>query len=148
LVIIIFCLSVFSACFFGAGSYANAEYYTFEVSENELINNIDEFKKTNKEYTQVEFKDNLRDGFYAVYFFLPDKNTVLMCTINMYENNNEIPSAMGLSSAYFYTDKFHPWKDINTKGISKEENKKIKKIFETEILDKLGIKWKHKKWYN
>jgi hypothetical protein len=23
----------------------------------------------------------------------------------------------------------------------------IKKKFETEILDKLGIKWRHKKWY-
>jgi len=42
---------------------------------------------------------------------------------------------------------FAEWKDVNTKDLSRKENKAIKKKFETEILDNLGVKWRHKRWY-
>jgi len=39
-------------------------------------------------------------------------------------------------------------KTINKRGeITRKENRMIKKKFEKEILDRLGVKWKRKRWW-
>ncbi|MGI6291580.1 MAG: hypothetical protein ACOXZH_04050 [Bacteroidales bacterium] len=44
---------------------------------------------------------------------------------------------------------FRGWRGINNyKEITRKENRMIKKKFEKEILDRLGVKWKRKRWWN
>ena len=43
---------------------------------------------------------------------------------------------------------FRGWRGINDyKEIARKENRMIKKKFEKEILDRLGVKWKRKRWW-
>jgi len=138
---------LFSRCNFGAGSYANAQYYRFDLDRSELIDKINKFKDENPEYRlkRTDDKGNSLDGFdkphnfYTNYFYIKKYNMTIHTIISTGRYSEPRPSKIGLH-AITYSDNFSSWKRINTKDLSREENKEIKKIFETEILDKLG-KW-------
>ena len=153
---LILLLVIFSSCnLIISGSYPYSENYTFNISREELISKIKEFKEKNIEYRVMTTFENgergeLPDGlntqdtldiFYAIYFYKTDLNMTLLSVINM---TKEIPTRPATIQLVGMTKSknFGSWKTINTKDLSKEENAQIKALFETRILDKLGA-WKH-----
>ena len=134
-----------SCSFFSAGSYPYAEYYEFDVSRTELINTTKKFKEDHQGYKVMttfedgnrgELPDSLRNGFYRFYFNLGSDSTIF-CIINMTDFTKERPVRIGLVRLSTSRN-FASWKTVNTNEFSRQENKKIKRIFETEILDSLG----------
>lgn len=134
--------------------YPNTEWYQFNVSTSELIESINKFKDDNPQY-KLNSKKKIGDSsdklgnfgsFGSFYFYLPSRKSTVHCIIRMGGDTENTTSEIGLN-AISEGINFANWKDINTKKLSKEENNDIIKIFESEILDKLG-KWKHKRWYN
>jgi hypothetical protein len=133
---------------FSCGSYYYSEGYKFDISREELINRIKKFKETNPEYRLfttneeqelMEYPEILdtTDIFYSSYFYLKNKDLTLHCVINMSKEVKDTPAIIrftGISHGV----RFSSWKRVNSKDLTKEENKEIKRIFETEILDKLG----------
>lgn len=60
------------------------------------------------------------------------------CVINVSKEAEDKSAKIGLDGVTTSAN-FASWKTINTKELSKEENAKLKKIFEIVILDKLGV---------
>ena len=134
-----------NACdLFMVGSYPYAEYYEFEIPMEELIQKINIFKEENPNYklftynkdNREEVLDKYTEHFYHLYFYFEDINQTIHCVIIGKGNISQI-GLDAMSEGVIFVG----WKNINTKDLSKEENKAIKKKFEVEILDKLG-KWK------
>lgn len=129
-----------------AGSNTLAEYYECTTSPDYLIKSIEEFKKHYPSYKLNAISDRTDDRniFHYVYFTLPNEKAKIVCVII----KGGHPTLFGLS-AISYEENVSGWKQLNTKDLSKNENERIKKIFENEILDRLNISWKkQKKWYN
>jgi len=151
LYVIYMCVLFYTASVFTA-KYTNVEWYKFDISASELIECTNKFKDDNPEYKlnskmkKGDRSDKLDDfgNFYHFYFYLPSLKSTIHCIINMREAGSS--SKIGLDAVSPGTD-FAGWKSINTDNLTKEDNKELKKKFQTEILDKLG-KWKHKHWYN
>jgi len=129
-----------------SGSYPYAEYYEFEMSKEELIQKVNIFKEKNPTYklftynkeNREEVLDKYTENFYHLYFYFGDINQTIHCVIIGKDSMCEI-GLTGVSEGVIFAD----WKIINSKDLSKRENKKIKKKFEIEILDKLD-KWKRR----
>lgn len=148
---ILYCLIFLSSCFVISGSYPYAEYYRFDIPKDSLISRIKELKKNNPQYNVITTLENgekevLQDScdgyFYCCYFYIKSIKTTLFCVINVSNNEKtkDLPTEIGFV-AITTSDNFASWKTINTKELSKEENLKLKKVFETVILNKLGS-WK------
>jgi hypothetical protein len=157
-----------------AGSYVYSEDYHFDISNKKLIDKIINFKRAypqyqltaNDYYEWSNDKEPIRidyeNGVYSYIiprgysdtlaknsiwfhcsFYLSDIKAKVNCVINVSKKAVGTPTLLRLVS---YCPDKGECKTINQKGeISREENKMIKKKFETEILDKLGVKWKHKR---
>lgn len=143
------CLLVFTSLvmiscdFFKAGSYANAEYYSFDTSCDSLISRIKQFKSENLEYN-IFVNDSIKkdyvglNNFYKISFYFKDENIIVYNVINMYQEEgnsqytnigwNSILDNVGTDSAKF----------IQVKELPKTRRDEIRKKYESEILDKLG----------
>lgn len=143
--LIIFSLLFISSCtLFNSGSYGNAEYYEFNFTNQELIDRIHKFKHDNSLFTTKRHTDGLdqSENFYNIYFYLEDEKALAYCVLLMNKNRKSDKAIFGFH--YIESDTSYSLDGrINTDELSKEENKRIKKKIETEILSKLG-KWKHK----
>ena len=144
--ILLFILFVLQSCFWGAGSYPDAEYYEFYMTQEKLIEKINTFKEENPRYklftynesgNEEEVLDEHTEYFYHFYFYFGDIDKKVHCVITR-------DCKIGLTGIEEGITIFGEWKSINTNDLSRKENKAIKKKFETEILDKLG-EWKHAK---
>jgi hypothetical protein len=158
-----------SFLFISCGSYPFAERYIFNISNNEFIVKLQEFKENNPEFrvyqsnkdsvyevkntyyeydgTSNIFTDTLTKNsvIYTCHFYFSDIKAAIHTVINL--RGDTIPCVFELTGVT-YSPNFGGWQTINNyKQISKEDNKMLKGKFETEILDKLGAKWRHKKWY-
>ncbi len=150
---IIILLMVYVSCqFIVSGSYSDSEDYRLNISREELISKINDFKNENPEYKVMttfedgkkgELKDRMdaENTFYSIWFYYTEQKTTLFCVINM---SGKIPSKPAIIQLVSKTKSknFGSWKDINTEQLSKEENARIKKIFENKILNNLG-EWTH-----
>jgi len=130
-----------------AGSYAYAKYYTiYDVSDDQLVNLIIEFKKKNPQYQVIlpesgEIIDRMDDnGFYCASFYIKQKNIIINCVINLNKGAANDDACIGLcmilSSWQTPEAKF-----IKINDLPKNRKKEVINIFETEILNNLG-KWK------
>jgi len=136
---------LFSRCNFGAGSYANASYYAFDIQCDTLVDRIIKLKTDNPQYKNINHKTEVEDridkyNFYNASFFIPCDSILLGSIINLNSKKNDKNiSKIGIYGIikHVKTDsaKFYQINDLD-----RIEKKKILKIFETEILDKLG-KW-------
>ena len=139
---------------FTKDGYRNSEAYIVEKSSDDLSYSIYRFKEDNPKYKLfitnekgeiIYFKDYSSEKYYHVMFYFSDMNLTVQCLLD-YKNADSLECPFLLYSISPGTN-FGSWKDINTKDLSKDKNRMIKKKFETEILNNLG-KWKHKRWYN
>ena len=151
-ILLLFVLFLISSCdLIISGSYPYSENYTFDISRDKLIARIKELKNKNPDYKVITTfekgeKGELPDGmnpqdtssvFYTCYFYIRDSHMTLHCVINISNQVSSCPARIQLTSMTKSIN-FGNWKDINTKYLSKSENSQIKKIFESQILDKLG----------
>jgi hypothetical protein len=152
-----------SCSFIGAGSYYYAERYSLPLSCNNAIQKINEFVDNYPEYKcmQTNEKGETYDSgifyhyaanggsvysksrtdssiFYSFYFYFPNIKADVHCIINVSKQVADTTSCTLQLTGVTYSSNWASWKTINNyKEISKEENKMIKKAFETEILDKI-----------
>jgi len=177
---LLFTLMLISSCDFKtpslAGSYAYSEDYYFDISNEELINKIINFKITHPLYQSLEsdyykspgdeeyiytyyedgsysykisggYSDTLTKNsiWFHCSFYLSDIKARVYCVVNVSEKAIGTPTSLRLVS---YCPDREECKTINKRGeITRKENRMIKKKFEKEILDRLGVKWKRKRWW-
>lgn len=143
--LIIFGVLFISSCnLFNSGSYGNAEYYDFNLTNKELIKNIDKFKQDNPQFATRKYFDGLDQSgnFYNIYFYLEEEKALVYCVLLMGRNSENDKAVLGFH--YIESDLDHSlYGRINSNDLSKDENKRIKKQVETIILNKLG-RWRHK----
>ncbi|SBV90592.1 hypothetical protein [uncultured Dysgonomonas sp.] len=149
IVVFIIIIAGLGAYFFQPGTYVNARNYQLkDVASYEELRDKVELLKTNdsqyKAYSEdsVEFKpeiDNL--GYLTMFVHLPrGKANVFFKT----DTKRGLSGQVELKLIGVSRDSIdRSWKWFNTNELSKEDNKKYIKCFESEILDKLG-KWKSK----
>jgi hypothetical protein len=138
------CTAIFLLLFSSCGNYFFIQFYDFhDISVEQLVNRIDTFKNKYPEYKLIrvssegiygEYPDTYEKNYYNLYFHFKDTDQTLHCIIL------DEPTIIGLDAVSQGTN-FGGWKDINTVELTREENDRIKKKFETEILNQLG-KWK------
>lgn len=132
-----------------AGSYYYAEPYLLDISRTDLIDKIRKFKDENPEYKSITIesgipeeypKDHRGELFYSFYFYLPEKEMIVHSVMNMSEQISDNPANFAFTGVT-KNKNLGGWKSINTRDLSRKENKEIKRMFETEILSKLAD-WK------
>lgn len=153
--IIALIVSLSNSCFFAAGSYPYAELYEFDSTFDKLKMQIQEFKALNPQYEVIQINEKeeyynpdgySNDSIWAgFYFYFSDIGASVLSVVNVYNIPSTEKSVILRLVGLTYSPNFGEWKRFNTKDMSKEDNANIKKKFETEILDHLGIEWKHKK---
>ncbi len=130
----------FSGCKkIAAGSYSYAEYYDFELSEEELLSRIHDFKKQYPQYSASDsiYKEYHRDNWYWIYFYNPLKNCIYHCRVS---DKPLTPVSLVVWVAYSKNGEWRgEYTDVND-GLDKETQKEAQQYLETEILPKLG-KW-------
>lgn len=133
--------------FFQPGIYVNAQNYQLKnmVSYEELRDRVELLQTNDSQYKaysedSIEFKseiDNL--GFFTMFVHLPKGKVNVFFktdTKNRLSGHQVEIKLIGITRDSIDRS----WKWFNTKELSKEENRKYIKSFESEILDKLG-KW-------
>lgn len=124
---------VFTSCNFAPGSYPNAEIYDFEVSEDVLINAVENFKRENPEYNLANnerFKDgrrNEKDHWYHIWFYYSEDNKIVKCWVR----NNKV-AFVGLGEGMNLDN----YMEVN-KDFTRKENKAQKEKFEKFILNRI-----------
>lgn len=127
-----------------AGSYAYAEPYLINLhSAEELIDSIKVIKQKdstlNINYVNEEgdtvSEDGISYGFYMSHFKIDSIG--YMCAINTYQKKEKMVTILLVSIAIGDGIDKNEWKQINTDELSKEENKRFKKLFEEKVLSRL-----------
>lgn len=132
------------SCMWGAGSYAYAEPYLINLnSAEELIDSIKAIKQKdntlNINYVNEDgdtvSEDVISYGFYMSHFKIDSVG--YMCAINTYQKKEKMVTILLVSIAIGDGIDKNEWKGINTDELSKEENKRFKKLFEEKVLSRL-----------
>lgn len=156
-----------TGCIFGAGPYCTNPAYDLDIDEVSLVHKLKELKTRNPQY-EVELTNQegnkfspdeyVEPHYYCVGFNLPMGDTIVTVKVlvNVYDpnaKNIDVTSANAKSEnkesellfqAYSF-ENGRSWR-LNEQHIgAKEEQKKVLKTFEKEVLDKLGVKYR-KQW--
>ena len=132
-----------------SGSYPHAQQYECYVTSNELIGKIQDLKKERvnlevwikNDSDSIVKMDSYNERFEYLNFKIPitKDSSIIMYSVIFHHSNPAIILLDRISPLNYRT-----FKHINTKDFTNEENEKMKKIFEKDILDRLSIKWKRK----
>ena len=142
---------------FSGNSYKYAESYVIinnnAITEEEFIDILYKFQCNYPEYQLIDINEKGEEYHYfkaiknyefspeLVFFYFKDIDKTVSCIIEVSIENNVLIKLYAVNDGVI----FREWKRINYyKEISRKENRKIKKKFEKEILNKLG-KWKRYK---
>ena len=119
------------------------DYIIENITHQELINKFNEFREKHPEYIFSE--DRIDENLpWRIYITLYWEDLDLRIHLNIHIGD-QIPNPPTHLKFSHIGDKEVRWgKDINSKELGKELSEQYKKKFETEILDKLGVKWKRK----
>lgn len=127
---------------FGAGSFPYAETYTINSPEEKVIDRINTLKEDNAdcvvpkfqwEGKEIELFDERKSHWYYFYFYLKDKNQIIMFwTKEAVDPNLTTVALIGVRDGVGLGN----WRTIN-KDLTEEEDIEIKKIFEDRILSKI-----------
>lgn len=136
-------VSYIGAWFFAPGSYPRAEVYEFNISENNLINIIKEFKEENPslnltekvkipnggEFYLIDGKKNKSDYWYSFYFYYPDKNQIINTWTRSKTKNTTSFAFVSVNDGLTIGN----WKEVN-ESFFWWKNVPIKNEFEERIL--------------
>lgn len=130
------------------GSYARAEIYELDISENELIGLIHEFKKENPTLNlnskvivsngdEVYLNDHKKGFWHSFYFYYPDKNQIIHTWTRPNTQNKTDFAFVAVNDGLTLGN----WKSAN-ESFFWWNNIPLKKEFENRILkgikDKVG----------
>lgn len=147
--------------YYGDGLYSKSEPYVIAAKDNttisldSLLNLFYRFQMSHPDYRLMRKNDNGelfhdfhdKGGMYNydhVYFYYKDIDITCACFLEMLKDSTIL---VYLNAVYDGVD-FKECRQINEhrrasdERISRRENRRMKKKFETEILDGLGVKWK------
>jgi len=144
--VLISCLFYVGGWLMAPGSYARAEIYELQISEDSLVQVIMDFKNENPELVLSKpvhipngqdyfFMDGRRDStdhWYHVYFYYPDKNQIVKTWIRRDTRTTtqfafvSLNNGLTLGNWITVNESFWWWK-----------NKPIKEEFENRILKKI-----------
>lgn len=157
------------ACWFVADfhgdTYGKAESYVLEnipqkrlyVMSSDIVDLLYDFQCAHPQYRLMVVNpqgeeyhnfsnkiENLSDQYMA-HFYFEDIDMTCSCITEVTSRNHTFVKLYAVSEG----KNFASCKRINHyREISRKENKLIKKKFETEIMDNLGVKWRHKRFLN
>lgn len=139
---IIFLITVFM--FYSCLNYIpcrGQDYIVENITHQELINKFHELRKVHPEYYAGEDHINEHVPNYYIDLYWKDLNLTIGCDIHI---GDQIPNPPTHIEFTLIRDS-KGYKDINSKELDEKLNEQYIKKFETEVLDKLGIKWKREK---
>lgn len=124
---------------FSAGSYAFAERYKIDLSEQETIKLVKKLKKRKSDMippkiwkgTEYRMVDRRHSHWYFVYIYIKEEKRV----VEFYIRGDWQPTTIALVSATT-GENLRNWKDINN-DMDDEENEHIIRWFEENILKEL-----------
>lgn len=136
-----FLLVIIYSCNFGAGSYPYAKVYNIDLSESEIIERIELFKKSYPSYSSNKFgfKDgrrNVSDYWYHIYFNDSINKRIIKTWVRKKNKETTMFALIGIKE-YSNLEK---WKFVNS-DLKSKENKEVIKKFEEEILNHLEVNY-------
>ncbi|WP_034257673.1 hypothetical protein [Altibacter lentus] len=145
-VFVILILGYYFIWSFAPGSYARAEIYEFDVSENELIEIIQEFKKENSTLNlsskvigsngeEQYLNDHKKGYWHSFYFYYPDKNQIIHTWTRPNSNNKTDFAFVAVNDGLILGN----WKNVND-SFFWWKNTSMKKEFENRILKQIKDK--------
>lgn len=120
---------------FAPGSYSEAEKYTIDASESDVIKAVDLFKKNNPEYIvpeYLEFKDGRDKHWYYVYFYYPKENQIVISWLQQSEKEKTTFAFVGINDGL----SIGKGRLIN-KDFDRSENEAQKKRFEEKFVTEI-----------
>lgn len=155
----------FVATFHG-DTYGKSEAYVIDINTNtsdkplnsaDIIDLLYDFQSLHPQYklmdtdiqgnTYHNFSDKIdnRNDQYLVFFYMGDVNMTFSCITEVTSSNHPLIKLYAINEGPV----FRHWERINYyKEISRKKNKVMKKKFEIEILDNLGVKWRHRRLWD
>lgn len=158
------------ACFFVAtfhgDTYGKSEAYVIDINTNtsdrplnsaDILDLLYGFQSSHPQFKLMDtdtqgniyhnFSDKIdnRNDQYLVFFYMKDINLTFSCVTEVTSKNHPLIKLYAINEGSV----FRHWERINNyKEISRKKNKVMKKKFETEILDDLGVKWRHRRFWD
>lgn len=158
------------ACWFVAtfhgDIYGKAEAYVVDIEtcengkfvmSSDIVDLLYEFQNVHPQYRLMDtdregklyhsFSDKIdtRVDQYTVMFYFEDIDMIFCCITAVTNKNNPLIKLFYVNEGTIIRN---PKKINNYKEISRKKNRVMKKKFETEILDSLGVKWRHKRFWD
>lgn len=158
------------ACWFVAtfhgDIYGKAEAYVIDIetyengkfaTSSDILDLLYEFQSLHPQYRLMDtdrdgiiyhnFSDKIdnREDQYTVMFYFEDIDMIFCCVTAVTNKNNPLIKLFYVNEGSIVR---HPEEINNYKEISRKKNKVMKKKFETEILDNLGVKWRHRRFWD
>lgn len=156
-----FIIAFYFVANFHGDIYGRAEAYVVDIkSENnraivssDIIDVLYDFQSSHPKYRLMatDFNGTVSHKFaqrienradqYMVFFYFEDIDMAFSCITEVTSQNHPLVKLYAVNDGSV----FRNWERINNyKEISCKKNKVMKRKFETEILDSLGIDWRHK----
>lgn len=136
MVVLLFGFGFYFATLIAPGSYANAEIFVVEMSEDSAVALIERFKVNNPQYS-LRQKSGLKDGrksyWYHFYFTVNETDHVFHAWVRASGINQCKLALVGAQ------DRVGDWKTINGNDIKETENEYLKNIFVDSILRRLNL---------
>jgi hypothetical protein len=136
--------------FYAPGINVYGQYYWIDniSSYDALKEKIDVLKKKYPQYRAYSIDRDTTEllpressfNEYVVYFHLEEQRGNVMVLFDIKERYPYKRVRLKLLSISRGRSGSGDWKDINSGRLPRRDNKEVKRLFETEILDKLG-KW-------
>jgi hypothetical protein len=148
---------IFTIIIAGLGAYLYAPginvygqyYWLYNVSSfDELKEKTDRIKENYPQYKAYSIDRDTTEllsressfNEYLVYFHLEEQKANIIVLFDIKEKYSYNRIRLKLLRVSRSRSGSGDWKDIDSRQLSREDNGKIKSLFESEILDKLG-KW-------
>lgn len=155
----------FVATFHG-DTYSKAEAYVIDINTkgdnsyvtfSEIVELLYSFQQSHPQY-QLIYTDSLgnkchnfsnkienRTNQDMIFFYFEDIDMVFSCVTEVTSRNHPLVKLYAVNNGPV----FRHWERINNNTeVSRKKNKTMKKKFETEVLDGLGVKWRHKRFWD
>lgn len=147
---------------FHGDTYNDSERYIIQIDDSVtttktkwIVDLLYKFQIRNPEYQLVDIDEKGEEFHYfksirssqsdieLIFFYFKDINKTVSCIVDN-SNYDIVIKLYAVNEGVI----FRKWKRINNfNEISRKENRDIKRKFETEILNQLGVKWKYKRWF-
>ncbi len=135
------------------GTYENGKY----ITSSDIVDLLYDFQTSHPKYRLMatdhegklyhDFSDKIenRADQYMVMFYFEDIDMIFCCVTEVTKRNNPLIKLFYVNNGSIIRN---PEEINNFNEISRSKNKAMKKKFETEILDNLGVEWRHKRFWD